>query len=81
MDSYKILHVSEDASDEEIYKSYISLLSNYSSDYNTSPYARRKQREIENFYYTVARLIRFSVKSSKRVLRSSQQRCTLVETT
>lgn len=53
MDSYKILHVSEDASDEEIYKSYISLLSNYSSDYNTSPYARRKQREIEKAYRSI----------------------------
>jgi len=68
MDSYKVLHVSEDASDEEIYKSYISLLSNYDSDYNTSPYARRKQREIEKAYRSIQNELKRSLyKESKSV--------------
>ena len=77
MDSYKILHVSEDASDEEIYKSYISLLSNYSSDYNTSPYARRKQREIEKAYQSIQNELKRSlykedVKSNECIINSKE---------
>lgn len=53
MDCYKVLRVSEDASDEEIYKAYISLSSSYSASYNTSPYARRKLRDIERAYTTI----------------------------
>jgi len=53
MDSYKILRVNEDASDEEIYKAYIALKSNYSEEYNTSPYAKRKYREIEKAYLQI----------------------------
>lgn len=64
MDCYKILRVSEDASDEEIYKSYISLLSNYSSAYNTSPYARRKQREIEKAYNIIQNELKRKVYST-----------------
>ena len=65
MDCYKILRVSEDASDEEIYKSYISLLSNYSSAYNTSPYARRKQREIEKAYNIIQNELKRKVYSKR----------------
>lgn len=66
MDCYKILKVNSDASDEEIYKSYISLKSNYSASYNTSPYARRKYREIEKAYEIIKNELKREIYSSPK---------------
>ena len=67
MDCYKILRVSEDASDEEIYKAYISLSSSYSASYNTSPYARRKLRDIEKAYTTIQNELKRKVYAKEEI--------------
>ena len=53
MDSYKVLNITEDASDKEIEIAYMDLKRKYDPNFNTSIYSYKKYREVLKAYENI----------------------------